>query len=455
MRATVPILAVAVFSALAAAGCGDDNAPTPATCELSTDTLAFEPLLPPQFAGTPKKSVRKLTVTNDLNTVDSGGNADLVGTLVVHVDSKTDVPPVVRSVGADPSFRIPPRNSVTWDIEAIVDNKTSPGFYLGEVDLGSGCRRIPFSILVQGRAEPPPNFLHMWGRRGPAPGEFEKPAGIAVDRSGNVYVLDSGNDDVQRFSADGEPQGRWTQWWEWMEAKPDSFPTHFLTPGGIAVDREGYVYVSDREPEHKRDRITKFNTDGTAADRYGPNQGGSSILRPYHLGVDDEGRVFFIELDRNRVSVVQRVGDEWIQQGSWTFSAWPRMVPWGLAVSPLGFVYVSDWFNNRILKFSKDGEFLLQWGGKGSGLGKFDGPAGLAVDDAGSVYVVDSGNGRIQKFNPNGAPLTEWGTPGTFGAQFSEPNAVSVGADGLIYVADSGNRRIQVFAPSEVPPVQP
>ena len=46
-------------------------------------------------------------------------------------------------------------------------------------------------------------FLQRWGTDGFGPGQFDSPAGVAVDRAGNVYVADSSNNRVQKFSSTG------------------------------------------------------------------------------------------------------------------------------------------------------------------------------------------------------------------------------------------------------------
>ena len=48
------------------------------------------------------------------------------------------------------------------------------------------------------------NFIKEWGRTGSGPGEFSHPSGIAVMNSGNVYVADTGNNRIQKFTSDGK-----------------------------------------------------------------------------------------------------------------------------------------------------------------------------------------------------------------------------------------------------------
>ena len=50
----------------------------------------------------------------------------------------------------------------------------------------------------------PPHFLLQWGSQGSDSGEFERPIGIAVDGDDFVYVSDTGNQRIQKFTAHGE-----------------------------------------------------------------------------------------------------------------------------------------------------------------------------------------------------------------------------------------------------------
>ncbi len=93
-----------------------------------------------------------------------------------------------------------------------------------------------------------------WGSLGFGDGQFRNPQGIAVDGAGNVYVADSGNDRIQKFSASGAFLAKWGS-----EGSEDG---QFLFPEGIAVDSLGDVYVADSE----NNRIQKFAPPEPAAE---------------------------------------------------------------------------------------------------------------------------------------------------------------------------------------------
>lgn len=82
-----------------------------------------------------------------------------------------------------------------------------------------------------------PRLLAKWGAKGQDPGQFENPWGIAIDRDGFVYVTDTGNQRVQKFDRDGNFNA---QWGELGNAQGQ-----FNCPYGIAVDRRGAIFVLD------------------------------------------------------------------------------------------------------------------------------------------------------------------------------------------------------------------
>src|ERR1044071_7021490 len=80
-----------------------------------------------------------------------------------------------------------------------------------------------------------PPFIGKWGSAGSGNGMFNRPNGLAVDASGNVYVADSNNYRVQKFSAEGDYLGQW--------GSSGAGDGNLNYPLSVAVDAMGYVYV--------------------------------------------------------------------------------------------------------------------------------------------------------------------------------------------------------------------
>ncbi|MCH7785955.1 MAG: hypothetical protein IIC22_00445 [Chloroflexi bacterium] len=72
-------------------------------------------------------------------------------------------------------------------------------------------------------------------------GEFDLPAGIAVNGAGNVYVADRWNGRVQVFDSNGNFLAKW----DLLGEGESQFVNPFAGPMGIAVDESGKVYVID------------------------------------------------------------------------------------------------------------------------------------------------------------------------------------------------------------------
>jgi DNA-binding beta-propeller fold protein YncE len=307
-------------------------------------------------------------------------------------------------------------------------------------------------VSVQAFAfEAPPTFLRKWGSYGSDKGQFNSPNGVAVDKDGNVYVADTGNRRIQKF----DRYGNWLLMW----GSYGSGNGQFEEPYGVAVDKDGNVYVADGNYSQTdglvSSRIQKFDSNGTFLLKWGSYGSGDGQFRePRGVAVDTAGNVYVADTHNYRIQKFATDGTflEWGRKGS---EDGQFDFPYDVAVDKDGNVYVADSIsNNRIQKFASDGTFLLKWGSHGSSDGMFNFPNGVAVDMLGNVYVADNLNSRIQKFDGAGTFLVKWG--GTFGAgdgQFRAPNGVAVDVLGNVYVADTENDRIQVFEDVNDPPV--
>lgn len=167
----------------------------------------------------------------------------------------------------------------------------------------------------------------------------------------------------------------------------------FVFPHGIAIDRDGNVWVTDAQA---RGGI------GNQVFKFGPD--GKVLLKLGNAGAAGSGPGEFNQ-------------------------------PTDVAIAPNGDIFVSEGHgakdaNNRVTKFTKDGKFIKMWGKTGSAAGEFDVPHALAFDSQGRLFVGDRNNNRIQIFDQDGNFIAAW-------KQFGRPSGIFISRDDTIYVADS------------------
>jgi DNA-binding beta-propeller fold protein YncE len=214
------------------------------------------------------------------------------------------------------------------------------------------------------------------GKLGPGADGLRRPRGIALDVQDNLYIADTANHRIQRFSAQGEPLGPW--------GTIGSAPGEFILPSSLAFDSLGQLYVADTGNH----RVQKLAPDGAFVSEW------AGVHFPHGLAVDADDAVYVSD-EAGLRKFTQR-GDllaEWISPGRFGD-------PYGLAIDGAGSIWVADTDNGRILALAPTGEVLLALGSEGNEVGRFKYPEAVAVDARGRVYVADRGNDRLQLWQP-------------------------------------------------------
>lgn len=280
-------------------------------------------------------------------------------------------------------------------------------------------------------------FERTWGGSGSGNGQFSSPAGVAVNLTGAVVALDSGNARTQQFTKNGDFLLKW--------GSSGAGIGQLNGPGGLDIDPAGLVYVADTANH----RIQKFNAAGTLITLWGSSGSGNGQFNsPKGVVADPGGNVYVADTGNHRIQKFSPSGVYLTQWGSSGSGDGQFSSPNSVAVDHQGNVFVADTGNHRIQKFNGSGTLVTKWGSQGNGNGQLSGPYGLSVDPLNFVYVADTGNHRIQKFTAAGTLVAGWGIQGSGDAQFSGPKSVILDTKGNVFVADTGNHRIQKFLPA-------
>jgi sugar lactone lactonase YvrE len=333
------------------------------------------------------------------------------------------------------------------------------------------------------------------------------PEGVAVDAAGNVYTADWGDSEVRRISADGVITllaGDGTA----CTAAPSCGDGGAATaaqlgfPQAVAVDRSGDVYIADTGDNEvrkvsPRGTITRVAGNGSACTSAPACGDGGAALRaslnaPGGLAVDAAGDVYIADTGDNEVRKVSPAGTITRVAGTGTpCAAAPSCgdggaatsaqlnVPEGLALDARGRLYIVDDGDNEVRTVSARGIITIVAGngsactsapacgdGGAATRAQLSLPEGVAVDRAGDVYIADWGDNRIRVVSRRGTIATAAGGGSqcarppacgdggaAAGASLSAPQGVAVDAAGDLYLADTEDHELRLVTPAAARPV--
>ena len=304
----------------------------------------------------------------------------------------------------------------------------------------------------------PPSFSLHFGGSGTGNGQFKEPWAVALDSSGNVWALDTGNDRVEKFSSAGV--------FSVAYGKEGAGNLQFKEPRGISINQTaGNIYIADTQ----NNRIEELNSSGAFIETIGwgvsdgktelevckssckagiAGSGNGQFSSPGGITIDAHGDIWVVDTGNDRVQELSEAGAYLSQFGSKGSGSGQFIEPATIAISE-GSLYIVDHGNNRVEQFSMSGTYVSQFGSKGTGAGQFEEPNGIASNQStGVLYVCDTENGRMEEFSPAGKFLTEWGTWGPAHEQ-SWPRDVAVGSSGDMYIIDHGVDEVGEWIPPE------
>ncbi|MBI4673480.1 MAG: TIGR03663 family protein [Chloroflexi bacterium] len=238
-------------------------------------------------------------------------------------------------------------------------------------------------------------FVKAWGAQGNAPGQFNEPWGIAVAPDGTVYVADTWNHRIEKFDQDGNFISAWGVFGDVGEAYDQNL-LQLYGPRAIAIDKEGNLWVADTGNE----RIIEYSSQGEPLDVYGGTGAAvGQFLEPVGIAIGADGNFYVADTWNRRIQVFD-ASFEPLQQID--IEAWDSQSvvnkPY-IAVDAEGNLYVTDPEGYRVIKFGKDGQVRAVWGIPGSSLTSMQLPTGIALDAQGNLYIADAGNNRVLIFD--------------------------------------------------------
>jgi len=316
-------------------------------------------------------------------------------------------------------------------------------------------------------------------------------SGIAVDSFGNLYIADVGNQRIRKVTATtgiittvaGTGSGGFNG---------DNVAATSATlsaPAAVAVDSSGNLYILDRENHRVRKVtaatgvITTVAGTGTIGGYNGDNIAATSATWDFANGitVDSSGNFYIVDTNAQRIrkvtvatGVITTVAGAGLDLRGYTYngdniSATSALLynPFSVAIDSTGNLYIADTYNSRIRKVTAATGVITTVAGTGSYYG-YNGdniaatraalnfPKGVAVDLFGKLLIADAGNNRIRKVTGGfaGPAVITNVAGGSYGsdigdnfaaisASLNNPSGVAVDSSGNFFIADTLNNRIR------------
>ena len=242
--------------------------------------------------------------------------------------------------------------------------------------------------------------------------KFNTPSGIAIDQDDNIIIADTSNHRIRKLDNKGQVTtiaGTGAVGFKDGAASEAMFDA----PVGVAVDESGHVFVADTY----NDCIRKISKDGsvvtiagTGVAGYQDGQASEAMFdTPCGIAVDKQGNLFVADTGNNAIRKITPQGEVMtLASNQADEQSWETRLnePVSLAITHDGFLFVTNQNNGRIQFITPEGE-VKPYAGFASGFAdgvseeaRFNGASGIAMDNQGNLYVADASNYFIRKISP-------------------------------------------------------
>ena len=261
---------------------------------------------------------------------------------------------------------------------------------------------------------------------------LSSPSGIVVDTAGNIYIADTGHNQIVEVNAHGTAA---------VLTITGLSPT-LSSPQGLAIDGANNLYIADTV----NSRVVKV----TAGAGSVIPMGSVTLASPQGVAVDQKGDIFIADTGNSRIVEVPSGGAA--AALSITVSTAPSTLssPIGLAVNVSGTLYIADsgpGHNRVVMVAAGSTTGVVQSIADGVVLGTI---GGIALDRIGNVYIADTSNNRIAEIDATGkgAVLLSFSS-----FTLNAPAAVAVDVFGTVYVADTLANQALMVSPGIEPQI--
>jgi streptogramin lyase len=177
---------------------------------------------------------------------------------------------------------------------------------------------------------------------------FNRPQGIAIDSAGNLYVADTNNHTIRKVTPGGDVTTLAGYAGVSGNANGTGADARFKRPAGVAVDAAGNVFVADRD----NNMIRKVTPAGVVTTFAGSGQWGeldgtgsaAQFAYPWALAIDTDGNLYMADYYGYLKKITSGAAVTTVAALS------PYQAITGLAVSPLdGSIFAVDSINNKVV----------------------------------------------------------------------------------------------------------
>ena len=277
-------------------------------------------------------------------------------------------------------------------------------------------------------------------------GVLNEPRGIDIAPDGSIYVADSKNNQIKHFSTTGSLLDTWGGFGSATEDSANAGGGTFYEPWDVAAAPDGTVYVSDTWNH----RIQKFTKDGNFISMWGyyaTDGSAFSYWGPRGITVDEEGNVYFADTGNKRIMIFDK-NDHFITQigsGGTDFGLFDE--PVGIALDKDNLLYVADTWNSRVQVIAPDLELktsttISSWNIEGWYGQSTNNKPFIAVDADGNVFITDPEGSLILVYSSSGELLQALDIRGLSDDTITMPVDIEFGEDGTMWVSDATSNMV-------------